>query len=159
MHLARDEMALVVAMPPNAAYAAITLEADADIDVFLKLADGTCLAGYADCAIVAGDGTHSGMGYRFSGDDTSIPVSESIALTTRSTVWTYFWVGAYRAGTATVTYKAVYSETDTLHTAGTTAARTELLWGAVWWLSALAFFIAAFVMSLVDAELDLSPEW
>ena len=78
----------------NAAFATITLDADADIDMFLRLGDGTCLAGYDGCAISMGTGRHSGMDYYFSGDDLTEPVRESIELTSKSTVWTYFFASS-----------------------------------------------------------------
>ena len=94
-------MRLVVAIPPNAASALISLTANADIDMYLQLHDGTCLAGYTGCATAVGSGAYEGTRYVFSGDDTSVPVSESIQLTSLSTVWTYFYVRGYQAGAAT----------------------------------------------------------
>ena len=65
----------------RSAGASISLEANADLDLFLQLADGTCLAGFeARCATQRGAGSHRGMDYAFSGDATVVPVRESIEM-------------------------------------------------------------------------------
>ena len=73
---------------------------------------GTCLAGFLGCTTPGGAGEYAGMRYYFSGDDAVAPVVESIELLTKSTVWTYFYVSAYRAGLATVSCRAIRHKKD-----------------------------------------------
>ena len=104
LYLTSGQTELIVAIPPNTDKALITLDSNADLDMYLRLADGTCLAGFARCAISRGNGAYAGTTFAFSGDDVSAPVREWIQLTSRTTVWTYVYAKGYRSGYATVSY-------------------------------------------------------
>jgi len=99
--LTKDAKEVIAIIPANTNGATITMDGSGDLD--LNLYDGeTCIRGYGCTYAAAGDQTYEGVTIAFTGDDTSVPVSETITITGKTNREFQFRVTAYEsfAGTA-----------------------------------------------------------